>query len=177
MLHRKEHKIVKIIRQPVAGKLLTDGDKAALLLGEPESEDQVYLAYALVTQGPGYQLLPASLLDDWGNEIDKLALYHWIRENGLRFPRAEVFGYSPTGKNEQYFLRDLELFARYPVYAFAESDAPVTSGLRLQAILLPEPGADAQPIDPPDEVDSPLREARVSWWRVRPEQADLAFLE
>jgi hypothetical protein len=169
---------VKIIRESVAGKLLIDGEKAALLLSDPESEDRVYLAYALVTQGPGYQILPASLLDDWGNEIGELDLYHWIHENGLHFPRAEVFGYSPAGKNEQFFLRDLELFAKYPVYAFAEADAPVTSGLRLQAVLLPEPGAaGAQPIDLPDEVQPPLREARVSWWRVRPEQADLAFLE
>jgi hypothetical protein len=168
---------VKIIRESVAGKLLINGDKTALLLGNPESEERVYLAYALVTQGPGYQILPASLLDDWGNEIGKLDLYHWIHENGLRFPRAEVFGYSPTGKNEQFFLRDLELFAKYPVYAFAEADGPVTSGLRLQAVLLPEPGADAQLTGPPDEVNPPLREARVSWWRVRPDQADLAFLE
>ncbi len=169
---------MKIIRQSVAGKLLTDDGKTALLLGDPESDDQVYLAYALITQGPAHQLLPALLLDDWGNEISKLELYHWIHENGPRFPRAEVFGYSPSGKSEQFFLRDLEPFAKHPVYAFADLDAPVSSGIRLQAILVAALDVtDVQPIDPPAEVKPPLREASVSWWRVRPGQADLAFLE
>lgn len=171
---------MKIIRQPFSGKLLVDGDRAAILLNDPTSEEsleQVYLAYALITLGPGNQILPVSLLDDWGNEIKKLELYRWIREYGMRFPRAEVFGFSPTGESEQYFLRDLELIASHPVYAFVEADDSIKSGVLLQAVLIADPEVEvAQPIDPPDDIGLPLREARVSWWRVNPGQVDLAFL-
>jgi hypothetical protein len=171
---------MKIIRQPVLGKLLIDGDRAAILLNDPTSEEsgeQVYLAYALITQGPGNQILPVSLLDDWGNEIKKLELYRWIHENGMHFPRAEVFGFSPTGESEQYFLRDLELIARHPVYAFVEADDSVSSGVLLQAVLIADSEVEhAQPINPPDDISLPLREARVSWWQVNPRQVDLGFL-
>jgi hypothetical protein len=169
---------VKIIKQAVQGTLLVDGEKTALLMGNSESGATVYLAYALITQGPGHQILPASLLDDWGNEIGKLDLYHWIHENGLRFPRAEVFGYSPSGKREQYFLRDLELFAKYPVYAFGGDDEPANSGVLLRAVLIPDvTTVEPQRIDPPEDLIPPLREAWVSWWRVGLDRADLGFLE
>jgi hypothetical protein len=170
--------VVKIITQSVPGTLVVDGEKAALLLGDPEGGALVFLAYALVTQGPEHQILPATLLDDWGNEIGDLELYHWIHENGPRFPRAEVFGYSPAGGQAQYFLRDLELFTKYPVYAFAGHDDSVNSGVLLRAILVPDTRqADAHPIDPPENVTPLLREARVAWWRVGPERVDLGFLE
>jgi hypothetical protein len=169
---------VKIIKQSVPGTLLVDGEKTALLMGNTESGAIVYLVYALVTQGPGRQILPASLLDDWGNEIGELGLYQWIQENGLRFPRAEVFGYAPSGQREQFFLRDLELFARYPVYAYGGDDEPANSGVLLQAILITDAATAApQRIDPPDDLTPPLREARASWWQVGLEQADLEFLE
>jgi hypothetical protein len=147
-------------------------------MGDTESGASVYLAYALITQGPGHQILPASLLDDWGNEIGGLDLYNWIHEHGLRFPRAEVFGFSPSGQEEQYFLRDLELFAKYPVYAYAGESDPVNAGVLLGAILITDStSSTAQAIEPPDDLVAPLREAQVSWWRVGPEQTDLGFLE
>lgn len=169
---------MKIIKQSVPGTLLVDGEKTALIMGNAESGATVYLAYALISQGPGHQILPTSLLDDWGNEIGRLDLYKWIHENGPRFPRAEVFGYSPSGEREQYFLRDLELFAKYPVYAFGGDDQPANSGILLRAVLIPDvTTVEPQWIDPPEDLTPPLREARVSWWRVGPEQADLGFLE
>ena len=70
-----------IIKHAVPGTLIIDDGKAALRLGAPEAPEQVHLAYALVTQGPELQILPALLLDDWGNEVSGLALYGWINDN------------------------------------------------------------------------------------------------
>jgi hypothetical protein len=166
-----------IIKHPVPGTLIIDGDKAALRLGAAGDAERVYLAYALVTQGPELQVLPSVLLDDWGNEVSDLALFDWIGENGLRFPRAEIFGESPTGAPVQYFLRDLELFGRYPVYAYLQPDAPAGSGVLLRAVLLPGATAtDPAPADPPADVGEPLRRAQVEWWRVGPRVSGLEFL-
>jgi hypothetical protein len=154
-----------------------DGDLTALILGAAEEGGTVDLAYALVTQGPGDQIIPSVLLDDWGNEIRDLQLYDWIRENGLQFPRAEVFGRSPAGDQVQYFLRDLELFAQYPVYAYP-GGSERAQGVPLHAVLVEDASADTpQPIHPPDEVIGPLREGQVSWWRVGPQQRELGFIE
>lgn len=170
---------MKIVMEAISGTLLSDGQNTALRLNlsDPEGEAAVYLAYALVTQGPEYQLLPSMLLDDWGNEIGHLALYQWIRDNTLHFPRAEVFGSTPSGAPEQYFLRDIELFTKYPTYAFSAEDAPISSGVPLQAALIPDEAAESPtPVSPPDHINGPLREARVSWWRVNPRQVELGFI-
>ncbi len=167
-----------IITQPIPGMLLVDGEKVALRLGEPEATEHVYLAYALVTQGPGYQILPSVLLDDWGNQVGSLDLYAWIRENGLRFPRAEVFGESPSGAPAQYFLRDLELFGRFPVYAFSDADTAATAGVLVRDVLVPDAATTApQPAEPPQEIAPPLSHGQLRWWRVNPRQAGLGFIE
>ncbi len=167
-----------IITQPIPGTLLVDGEKVALRLNEPEAAETVHLAYALVTQGPEHQILPSVMLDDWGNEVSSLKLYAWIRENGLRFPRAEVFGESPAGAPVQYFLRDLELFGRFPVYAFREADAPAASGVLVRDVLVPDDATDApQPTEPPENIPPPLRDGHLRWWRVNPRQAGLGFIE
>lgn len=166
-----------IIKESIPGTLVIENGKAALRLYDTAARETVYLAYALITQGPGYQVLPSVLLDDWGNEIGHLELYSWIRENGLQFPRAEVFGISPSGAKVQYFLRDLEIFAKYPLYAFADNDAPDSSGVLVQAILVSIDNIESpQPVMPPDEVRAPLRDAQVSWWQVNPRHLDLEFL-
>ena len=167
-----------IAKKSLQGSLLIDGGKAALRLDAGESASPIYLSYALVTQGPGHHVLPSVLLDDWGKEIGRLQIYPWLRENGLRFPRAEVFGRSPNGESLQYFVRDLELFGAYPVYAFATEDAPDASGVLLQAILIDDETAVVpRPAAPPDGVSGLLREAQVTWWVVNPRQADLDFLD
>lgn len=167
-----------IITQPVPGSLIVDGEKVALRLGDPQAAECVYLAFALVTQGPEHQILPSVLLDDWGNKVGSLGLYAWIRENGLRFPRAEVFGESPVGAPVQYFLRDLEPFARYPVYAFSQSDAPAAAGVLVRDVLVPDAATAAPgPGEPPEEIASPLRDGQLRWWRVNPRQAGLEFVE
>lgn len=167
-----------IVKQSIPGSLAETNGKTVLRMDESKTEEPVYLAYALVTQGHEHPILPSVLLDDWGNQIGQLELYQWIRDNGLQFPRAEVFGISPSGAQVQYFLRDLELFAKYPVYAFASKDAPDSSGILLQAVLISDEKVEAaQPTAPPDEVSPPLREAQLSWWRINPRQVDLGFIE
>lgn len=156
-----------IIKEVVRGELVPFEDGLALRLDNHDGTETVYLAYALVTQGPGLRVLPSVLLDDWGAEIGGLQLYQWIEENGLRFPRAEVFGKDPSGSPVQYFIRDLELFGKYPVYAFSAEDAPDATGVQVDTVLIMRDGNDApEPIEPPDDIGTPLRRAKVQWWAV-----------
>lgn len=166
-----------IAMEPVQGKVITAGGKTVLHLGGPDDTLRVYLSYALVTQGPGHHILPSVLLDDWGKEISQMQIYPWVRENGLRFPRAELFGTSPAGHQVQYFLRDIELFGAYPVYAFAAEDAPENAGVLVQAVLIADDTvAEARPISPPEGVSVMLREAHVTWWAVNPHLEGVDFL-
>lgn len=165
-----------IIKEPVKGELIVEGDKVAIRL-DPVADSEVYLAYALVTQGPGYHILPSFILDDWGNEIGQMGLYRWISEEGLRFPRSEIFGSDPAGNPVQYFLRDVELFVKYPVYAFESADTPDSSGRLLNAVLVPGDSGQA-PVNfqPSLSEYGLLAQANVSWWRVGAQERSLAFL-
>lgn len=159
-----------IIKELVYGRLVGKADSTTLRLDAEDAGNHVYLAYALVTQGPGHHVLPSVLLDDWGNEIAQLRVYDWIKENGLHFPRAEIFGKSPSGQAVQCFLRDLELFAPYPVYVFEADDAPDSSGTLLQAIVVvDEEAGSPEPAPPPGWVGGRLRSAQVEWRRAGPE--------
>lgn len=163
--------------EPIKGTVIQEDGTNALRMAGDTAESTVYLSYALVTQGPEWQILPSQVLDDWGNRVDGLALYDWIRENGLKFPRAEVFGHSPSGEPVQYFVRDLELFGKYPVYAFTTEDAVPSSGVLLHAVLIPDAGVTSSvATQPPAEAGALLREAEVSWWRVNPDHVGLDFL-
>ena len=159
-----------IIKELVHGKLVGEEDSLMLRLDDQDIGDRVYLAYALVTQGPGHHVLPSVLLDDWGNEIEQMRLYEWIKDNGLLFPRAEIFGESPSGESVQCFLRDLELFGKYPVYVFAADDAPDSSGTLIRAITVVDhdPSSSKSTL-PPEWVGGQLRNAQVEWRHARPE--------
>ena len=167
---------MKFIKQRLSGSLLVDGERVALRLHE-EDGAVVYLAFALVTQGIAAQIIPAALLDDWGTEIKGLGLYEWVRENALHFPRAEVFGFSPSGESIQYFLRDMEPFALYPVYAATDKALPIADWRPVHAVLVPD-GALAMPVAAAalTTLHGPLRQARVGWWRVPPALDDLDFI-
>lgn len=168
---------MKIIKQKVSGALLQDGPYTALRWDEAD-DSIVYLTYALVTQGPENQVIPALLLDDWGGEIKTLKLYRWIQENGPRFPRAEIFGLAPTGEPVQYFVRDLELLTRYPAYATTDKNRSIADWFSLDAVLVPDAGAGfPERISVLDEAPGPLRQAKVSWWRVATGEMGLDFLE
>lgn len=162
-----------IIKEPIHGKLVPFGDGLALRLHEGEEADRVFLAYALVTQGPELQILPSVLLDDWGTEIGGLRLYQWIEDNGLQFPRAEVFGKDVHGNPKQYFLRDLELFGKHPTYVFEGEDAPDDAGKSLESVLVTSANVtEPTPIEPPASVSPTLRRAKVKWWLVGPATGD-----
>lgn len=153
------------IRQRINGKLIDAGDRAVLLLDD--QAQPVYLCYTLIVRESDDEIFPESLLDDWGYEIKSLHLYEWIQENGLQFPRAEIFGFDATGKRKQCFLRELDLMARYPCYAFEDIRTPIANGIIIEAILIPN----RQTIQPkrikrPLEIEGPLQDALVSWWQV-----------
>ena len=156
---------MSVPKQSMKGKLLTAGERAAVLLDE--SAETVFLRYALVDQATFGHLLPEVLLDDWGSEIRGLAIYEWIEKNGLYFPRAEVFGFDLNGRDKQFFIRELDLMARYPCYAYAQSDGPLSAGLLIEAVLLPDEGS-RQPLRTkrPAGIERPLRDSAVAWWLV-----------
>lgn len=167
---------MKIIKEPFHGTLLVDGDLCTLRQDSAGSENLLFLTYAFITHGPEHHILPSVLLDDWGKEIGGLELYRWIEENGQMFPRAEVFGIDPSGGKTQYFLRDLELTAKYPLYAFSGKDVATDSAVFVRAVLLPDDKIDEpQRVAPPGDIAWPLRRAAVEWWRVNPRQSALDF--
>ena len=134
----KRMKVMRALRLKVNGTLwrykAEDGAPATALLLD-ETAPPLYLRFALVIMGSEDHVLPAFLLDDWGNEIKGATLYSWLRENGNAFPRAEVFGFAPDGREVQHFVREFELYVRWPCYAYANGDAPLSSGLLLTRIL------------------------------------------
>jgi len=146
---------------------------------EPDAPDLVVLRFAFVTRGPGDHIFPSLVVDDWGREMRALTIYQWVRENGDRFPRSEIFGYEQDGRETQVFLREMELMARLPCYAYADDQAAVTEGLLLHTILLEDAQVDA-PVRSgrPPELPLPLRAARVNWWKIPPglRDIDLAML-
>ncbi len=165
---------MRAIAQRISGKLFSEHGRAALLLLDPaapkEGTDLLYLRYAFVTRGPEEHIFPAFLLDDWGKEVRSLQLYEWVRDYGERFPRGEIFGFERDGRDTQVFLRELELYARFPLYAGLSRSQPVEEGVLLDVVLLP--AADAavgkgavERIKRPSSLAYPLSSARVTWWR------------
>jgi len=170
--------MVTTVGQQVSGRLLAeneageDGSLALLLTNpkpEPQAADVLILRFALVIMGTEAHLFPEVLIDDWGGEVRGLALYEWLRENGNHFPRAEVFGFDRHGGSEQYFVRELELYAKLPVYVFPDKQTPLAEGKLLSAILLPDDAlSEPTKIKRPSQLKRPLASARVTWWQVPP---------
>jgi hypothetical protein len=156
---------MSVIKLTVTGLIFELPGQWAVLLDRGQSS--IFLSFALTNLDTGTLILPESLLDDWGNEITGTNLYAWIGENGYRFPRAEVFGFSPTGEARQFFLRELDLSAKYPTYGFHERKSSLESDLLIEHIFLPG-GSTSPPqrIRPPKEMERPLRLAQVKWWQV-----------
>ncbi len=166
---------MRAIRQKVQGKIYQNGERVAIWLRQGEevvegvAVQEFYLRYALTVMGSETHLFPALLLDDWGNEIKKLGLYHWIREKGELAPRAEVFGFTREGQPSQWFLRELEIHFKYPLYVFPTKEAALADGKLVSAIMLTgEPEIQSEQVKRPAELNEPLRRSAVVWWRVPP---------
>lgn len=151
------------LSQEIHGTLYRRDDVIGLLLAE--TEFPLFLRFAFIVQGTEKLVFPALVLDDWGRERKALALYRWVYEEGQRFPRAEVFGFTRSGRKTQIFLRDLEIFFKYPCYLYPGRDTPVGDGLRLDVIFLPAAEKLAAPVerDIPADLKWPLRHAAVTW--------------
>ena len=151
------------LTQKVEGILYRRGDSTGLLL--TKAAGNLYLRFAFIIQGTEKLLFPALALDDWGRERNALSLYRWVYQEGQRFPRAEVFGFTASGQETQLFLRDLEIFFNYPCYAYAGRKSPVSEGVRLDVIFVEagQPPATPEKIPPPTAGGWPLRHAAVNW--------------
>lgn len=166
---------MNVIKQRLPGVIISQDESTALFLTDSESIDYIYLSYAFITLGVESHILPSVLLDDWGTEIRGQNLYRWVKSHGDRFPRAELFGKMPNGNPVQIFLRDLDLLALHPIYAFGTADDEI--GQLVQAIIFQDAKSlTIAPAEPPSELSPPLGEGRVSWWRAASRPADLAFL-
>lgn len=165
------------LTQTVRGRLLHQESSLGLLLEATPQPSQAatshlaYLRYALVVRGSERHVFPGLVLDDWGRERATLSIYRWIFDEGQRFPRAELFGWRSTGEQTQIFLRDLEIFFKYPCYAFTSADDPVKDGSRLDVVFVPDADHKGAPDDvkTPQNVPWPLRHASVLWRRANPE--------
>ncbi|MCA9938233.1 MAG: hypothetical protein KC418_06305 [Anaerolineales bacterium] len=153
------------LRHKLPGRLYRRDQETVLWLDHTVA-DIVFVRYALVTIGREEEIFPAFLLDDWGNEQRRLSLYQWVREEGDRFPRAEIFGANLGGEDEQCFLREMERHMSLPCYAYLDADAPLSTGARLTDIMLPAPDVTTpRRIDCPTAIAPPLCYARVQWWQ------------
>lgn len=163
----------------VEGRLFSRDEQSALMLWP--GDNQYALRLGFILRGTEEVIVPESLLDDWGHELTIPALYDWVRENGLHFPRAEIFGFDLNGRPGQCFVREVDLMAGYACYAFDSADAPLLLGMRLNAILIPKADSDRpRRLLAPVGISAPLSMAAVEWWSVDPaavEQLDLDFLD
>ena len=157
------------LTQRLEGALHEQEDGTAGLLLE-EGGGRIYVRYGMVVLGTDRMVFPALALDDWGNERKTLDLYRWIYEEGQRFPRAEVFGYTAGGRETQIFLRDLEIFMKYPLFAYESGKAPVEAGRRVEVVFLPDKAGSGSAGEVPPEIGWPLRHAAVRWERAEEPQ-------
>lgn len=154
---------MKAIKQKVNG-LILDNEAGGLVWDE--TADPIYLRYAFVTLGPEAHILPAFLLDDWGNEKKGLALYDWVEKNGLYFPRAEIFGFRPGGQKTQIFLRELDLILKYRCYAYPTAETPLADGRLIETIYLPDDEVtELTPAKRPSTAPRLLSKSAVRWFK------------
>lgn len=159
---------MSIVLQKVRGELISSNGRWALLLDD--TAENLFLNFAYPVLESTEMILPELILDDWGKEIASLKLYEWIRENGLHFPRAEIFGFDPNGNPQQYFLRELDLMSRYACFAFRDRKSRPETGMLIEAaLILSDNVSDPKEMVIPSEIKQPLRHIRVGWWQVRSE--------
>lgn len=176
--------MAKAVSVHVWGKLFSEkmgrNGRSALLLTnlkpETESEASLFLRLAFVVMGTDAPLFPSFLIDDWGGEVRGMSIYNWVRENGNQFPRAEIFGFDRQGNEVQFFVRELELYAKLLCFAFPNPQTPLAEGQLVHAILLPDVAVSGvEKIKRPSEIKRPLASARVTWWQAPPDLTHFNF--
>lgn len=171
-----QHVWGSVIAEKVGGR---DGRFALHLIDdkpESQSDASLVLRFAFVVMGTEAPLFPSFLIDDWGGEVRGLALYQWVADNGNHFPRAEIFGFDRYGNSVQFFVRELELYARLLCFAYPNRETPLAEGQLLSAVLLPSAEATTtEKIKRPSHLKRPFSVARVSWWQVPASQSRFDF--
>lgn len=156
------------LTEALDGALVEREDGAVGLL-LAEGAGRVYARYGLVVLGTERVVFPALALDDWGHERKTMGLYRWIYEEGQRFPRAEVFGFTEQGRETQIFLRDLEIFMKYPLFVYERGKTPVEDGRRVEVVMVTGEGKVGRLEGAPAAIGWPLRHAAVHWERASTE--------
>ncbi len=156
------------IRQKIFGRLFVSKAQTVLWVGDDTTAaiDLLYLRYGLTLRGTERPIFPAFALDDWGHEYNRLALYKWLRAEGERFPRAEIFGFDEDGREVQHFLREIELHWQYPLYAYPSKTTAIADGTPVTTGVITNDQLDAPArLDGRPTLSAPLRRARVDWWQ------------
>ncbi|GMQ77630.1 MAG: hypothetical protein BMS9Abin02_0118 [Anaerolineae bacterium] len=148
--------------QIVSGRTVIDDDRALILL---DDSGEVYLRFALVELNSGAHVFPESILDDWGKEIRNFQIYRWLGENGIYFPRAELFGYGPDDKPVQKFIRELDLTRRFPCYVYLNRSDPLSKGIIISDGVMETSGFPGPILIPnPENLSGLLKDAAIRWW-------------
>ena len=148
--------------QIVSGRIVIDGERALLLL---DDSHEVYLRFALTELNSGAHVFPESILDDWGKEIRNFQIYHWLGENGIYFPRAELFGYGLDNRPVQRFIRELDLTGRFPCYVYLNRSDPLSEGIIISDGVMATSGLrDPDLISTPANLSKLLKDAAIRWW-------------
>jgi hypothetical protein len=148
--------------QIVYGRTVIDDERALLLLDDSR---EVYLRFAFVELNSGAHVFPELILDDWGKEIRNFQIYHWLGENGIYFPRAELFGYGPDDKPVQRFIRELDLTRRFPCYVYHNRSDPLSEGIIIREGVMATSGSRVPDlISTPANLSELLKGAAIRWW-------------
>jgi len=146
----------------IYGRLVVVNQGALLLLDQTQ---KLYLRFALTELNSGGHVFPESILDDWGKEIKNLAIYDWLRENAIHFPRAELFGCHPDEIPVQRFLRELDLTRGHVCYVYRTTTDPLKNGFVVSDVVLPEEGAvEPRIILAPNKFGAIMQAAELRWW-------------
>ena len=146
-------------------QLVKTNDRTAIILDD--NSIPIWVSFAFMERETEKLILPESILDDWGREIRSLAMYHWVSENGQQFPRAEIFGFRPSGKRVQRFLREIDLTAKYPCFARKNPLDSLESMTPVDAVLIRDETVDGpRRITPPQYIPYPFSQIKADWWKI-----------
>lgn len=154
-------------KHKVLGRVVEFEGESAVILDE--NADTLWIGYAMVELGTDALLFPEVVVDDWGTEITKSKMFRWIREFGMQFPRSEVFGFTPEGKQSQWFVRELEHAVRFPCFVYPEKESAVSEGIQLRSVIVLDESVEGiEKSKRPKELKRPIPNAGVRWWRANP---------